>query len=104
MTALQRHLPRQEMIAAGWMDAQGNVDQRFKSPAQGAATSTWAATSPRLAGMGGVYCEDCDIAEPTDPDSPTARLAGVDAHAVDPDAAASLWDLSAELTGINAFA
>ncbi|MDQ6738825.1 MAG: SDR family NAD(P)-dependent oxidoreductase [Actinomycetota bacterium] len=71
MTELQRHLPREEMIAAGWLDAQGKVDPRFKSPEQGAATSIWA---------------------------------GVDAHAVDPDAAARLWDLSAELTGINVFA
>jgi NAD(P)-dependent dehydrogenase (short-subunit alcohol dehydrogenase family) len=104
MTELQRHLPREEMMAAGWIDAGGNVDPRFKSPAQGAATATWAATSPQLAGMGGVYCEDCDIAEPTDPGSPMARFAGVDPHAVDPVDAAKLWTLSAALTGINAFA
>ncbi|MFI5084527.1 MAG: oxidoreductase [Actinomycetales bacterium] len=104
MTDLQRHLPREEMVAAGWMDAEGNVDPRFKSPAQGAATSTWAATAPALAGRGGVYCEDCDIAEPTDPASATARVAGVDAHAVDPGLAQRLWDLSADLTGVNAFA
>lgn len=103
MTELQRHLPREEMIASGWMDEQGNVDARFKSPAQGAATSVWAATSPALEGMGGVYCEDCDIAEPTVPGSPEARIRGVDAHAVDRDDAARLWALSAELTGINAF-
>jgi hypothetical protein len=29
------------------------------------STPTWAATSPALAGMAGVYCENCDIAEPT---------------------------------------
>ncbi len=29
---------------------------------QGAATSVWCATNPRLDGLGGVYCEDCDIA------------------------------------------
>src|SRR5215213_9837604 len=65
MTPLQRHLPREEMIASGWMDEEGNVDDRFKTPEQGASTSTWAATSPQLAGMGGVYCENCDIAKPT---------------------------------------
>ena len=27
-----------------------------------------AQTSPRLAGMGGVYCEDCDIAEVSTPE------------------------------------
>ncbi len=38
------------------------------------------------------------------PDSPTARIEGVDAHAIDPDAAARLWAVSAELTGVDAFA
>lgn len=104
MTELQRHLPREEMIKAGWMTEDGTVNSQFKSPEQGAATSTWAATSPMLDGKGGVYCEDCDIAEPTVPGSATARISGVDAHAIDPDAAARLWSLSAELTGVNAFA
>ncbi len=103
MTELQRHLPREEMIAAGWMDEDGKVDARFKTPAQGAATSVWAATSPALEGMGGVYCEDCDIAEPTLEGSPEARIRGVNAHAVDRADAARLWTLSAELTGVNAF-
>jgi NAD(P)-dependent dehydrogenase (short-subunit alcohol dehydrogenase family) len=103
MTELQRHLPREEMIAAGWMDEHGTPDPRFKTPAQGAATSVWAATAPALEGMGGVYCEDCDIAEATVPGSPEARIKGVDAHAVDREAAARLWQVSAEMTGINAF-
>lgn len=103
MTELQRHLPREEMVAAGWMDDSGTVREGFKTPEQGAATSVWAATSPQLDGMGGVYCEDCDIALPTDASSPLARFAGVDAHAVDPESAARLWDVSAELTGANAF-
>lgn len=103
MTELQRHLPRAEMVAAGWMDEHGKVDARFKTPEQGAATSVWAATSPALQGMGGVYCEDCDIAEPTQAGSPEARIRGVDAHAVDPSDAARLWVLSAEMTGVNAF-
>ncbi|RAN79211.1 oxidoreductase [Bacillus sp. SRB_336] len=103
MTELQRHLPREEMVAAGWMDDAGTVREGFKTPEQGAATSVWAATSPQLEGMGGVYCEDCDVARPTDASSPLARFAGVDAHAVDPDIAARLWEVSAELTGVDAF-
>jgi len=103
MTELQRHLPREEMVAAGWMDEHGTVDARFKTPEQGAATSVWAATSPLLQGKGGIYCEDCDIAEPTKAGSPEARVRGVDAHAVDPSDAARLWTLSAEMTGVNAF-
>jgi len=103
MTELQRHLPQEEMINMGWVDADGNVNELFKSPEQGASTSVWAATSPQLDGMGGVYCEDCDIAAPTDPSSPFARYIGVDAHAIDPSQAARLWELSADLTGTNAF-
>ncbi|MGO4432228.1 SDR family NAD(P)-dependent oxidoreductase [Paenarthrobacter sp. RAF9] len=104
MTELQRHLPKEEMVAAGWMDAEGNVREGFKTPEQGAATSVWAATSRALSGMGGVYCEDCDVAKPTDKESPLARYQGVDAHAIDKADAARLWELSAKLTGVNAFA
>jgi NAD(P)-dependent dehydrogenase (short-subunit alcohol dehydrogenase family) len=92
LTPLQRHLPKEEMVAAGWMSAEGVPDERMKTPEQGAATSVWAATSPQLEGMGGVYCENCDIAEPTDPADPMARYRGVEAHAV-----------SAQMTGVNAF-
>jgi NAD(P)-dependent dehydrogenase (short-subunit alcohol dehydrogenase family) len=100
LTPLQRHLPKEEMIAVGWIDEAGNqIDHSLKTPEQGAATQTWAATSPQLAEMGGVYCEDCDIAEPSDG---TVR-AGVRDHAADPGQAARLWTLSAELTGVNAF-
>jgi NAD(P)-dependent dehydrogenase (short-subunit alcohol dehydrogenase family) len=102
LTPLQRYLPREEMVERGWIDENGNPLQRFKTSEEGASTATWAATAPKLEGMGGVYCEDCDIAEPTDPAS-TVR-AGVDWHAVDPDAAARLWGVSAELTGVDAFA
>jgi NAD(P)-dependent dehydrogenase (short-subunit alcohol dehydrogenase family) len=104
MTPLQRHLPKEEMIASGWIDEEGNVNERFKTPEQGASTATWAATSPQLDGHGGVYCEDADVAEPTDVGGPTARTSGVDAHAIDPEQAARLWALSAELTGVDAFA
>ncbi len=101
LTPLQRHLPREEMMAAGWVDEEGRgIDPSFKTPEQGAATAVWAATSPRLEGVGGVYCEDCDVA-------PLARAPGergVREHAVDPEGAARLWGVSAALTGVNAFA
>ena len=104
LTPLQRHLPREEMVAAGWIDEEGNLTaSHFKAPEQGAATATWAATNPKLAGMGGVYCENCDIAQSFDPDTMPATTAGVCGYAVDPEQAARLWTLSAELTGVNAF-
>ncbi|QOV40549.1 SDR family NAD(P)-dependent oxidoreductase [Streptomyces ferrugineus] len=102
LTPLQRHLSKEEMIERGWIDEQGDPldPEGFKTPAQGAATQVWAATSPQLDGMGGVYLEDCDIAEPA-PDSD--ERTGVKDWATDRGQAARLWDLSAELTGVNAF-
>ena len=101
MTPLQRHLTTQEMVDRGWIDEHGTVvESSFKTPEQGAATSVWAATSPQLAGMGGVYCEDCDIAAP----AVDGVFRGVKAYAADPEQAARLWALSAELTGVDAFA
>lgn len=102
-TPMSRGLSKAEQAARGWLDEQGNLNERaLKTPQQGAATQVWAATSPLLAGLGGVYCEECDIAEraPRDPDVRT----GVHDHATDPEQAARLWALSAELTGIDAFA
>ncbi|MGW3668454.1 SDR family NAD(P)-dependent oxidoreductase [Streptomyces sp. NPDC005141] len=102
LTPLQRHLPREEMVERGWIDENGTPlnPEGFKTPEQGAATQVWAATSPQLAGLGGVYCEDCDIAEPAPADG---TRTGVRTYATDPGEAARLWDLSAELTGVNAF-
>ncbi|MFD4552890.1 SDR family NAD(P)-dependent oxidoreductase [Streptomyces sp. NPDC058469] len=104
LTPLQRHIPQAEMIERGWMDEQGDVlnPEGFKTPEQGAATEVWAATSPQLDGMGGVYLVDCDIAEPAaDGDDDRTR---VKSWATDPEQAARLWKLSADLTGVNAFA
>jgi NAD(P)-dependent dehydrogenase (short-subunit alcohol dehydrogenase family) len=99
LTPLQRHLEREEMVGFGWIDAEGNpLNPGFKSPEQGAATQVWAATSPKLEGLGGLFCEDCEIAELSTDDSP-----GVRPYAVDPASAARLWSVSAELTGENAF-
>jgi NAD(P)-dependent dehydrogenase (short-subunit alcohol dehydrogenase family) len=103
-TPLQRHLDRQEMVDRGWLDAEGNpVARWFKSPRQGAATTVWAATSPALDGLGGLYLEDCDVAELAPPDADLQTRSGVARYAVDPVAATRLWGLSAELTGVDAF-
>ncbi|AZS83397.1 SDR family NAD(P)-dependent oxidoreductase [Streptomyces griseoviridis] len=103
LTPLQRHLPKREMVERGWIDENGEPldPQGFKTPPQGAATQVWAATSPALDGLGGLYLEDCDVAEPAPEDGAGF---GVKAWAVDPDQAARLWELSARRTGVNAFA
>ena len=54
----------------------------YKTPAQGAATSVWCATSPRLDGMGGVYCEDVDVAVAVAAEA--TSLSGVRPWAIDP--------------------
>lgn len=100
-TPLQRHLPKEEMVALGWIDEDGEPTELaktgFKTPEQGCSTTLWAATSASLEGKPGVYCEDCDIAAPTDPDSPLARYRGVNEHAADDEAAEKLWEISERL-------
>jgi len=99
LTPLQRHLSREEMVALKWVDEEGNgINPGFKTPEQGAATQVWAAASPQLEGRGGVYCEDCDIAEPV---PASGERIGVKAYAVDPEEAKRLWELSIELTGVS---
>lgn len=72
-TNLQRHLPDEEMVALGWKSPDGGIPDMikamFKTPEQGASTTVWAATAPKLDGKGGVYCEDCDIARAATPES-----------------------------------
>jgi len=58
----------------------------FKNVEQGAATTLWCATSPQLDSIGGVYCENCDVAwlKPEGDD-------GVRPYAIDPALAQRLW-------------
>lgn len=101
LTNLGRYMTRQDRLDLGLIDEAGNdISTGLKTPEQGAATQVWAATAPRLDGMGGAYCEDCDIAEPAYAEGPS----GVRDYALDPGQAARLWTLSADLTGVDAFA
>jgi hypothetical protein len=95
MTSLQRHMSKADIESRGWVDAEGNVNERFKTVAEGASTSTWAATAPELKGQGGVYLEDCGFAEICEsrPEFPK----GVISYAVDKDQANRLWQLSEEM-------
>jgi NAD(P)-dependent dehydrogenase (short-subunit alcohol dehydrogenase family) len=99
MTDLQRYMPEEEKRAMGWIDADGKVDERFKTPSQGAATSVWCAANAQLDGKGGVYCEDCDIAELVPPDH--KAFSGVRPWAIDPVLADKLWSLSERMTGVR---
>ncbi|MDB4942841.1 MAG: Short-chain dehydrogenase/reductase [Labilithrix sp.] len=94
--------------AMGLVDEAGNaiIDpaRGKKTPAQGASTIVFAATSPLLANIGGVYLTDNDVsalddsARPLTADSvPTAATSS----SVDPHAAQRLWELSERLLRPN---
>jgi len=94
VTDLMRSMTEEEQRRA--VDAARAV---LKNTEQGAATSVWCATSPALDGMGGVYCEDVDIAEEVPADSPEPR--GVRPWAIDPELAERLWTLSEGWSGVR---
>ncbi|MGK5046608.1 oxidoreductase [Janthinobacterium sp. GB4P2] len=102
LTPLVRHLDLDDMRRVGALDEQGQVNpppqSGFKNVAQGAATAVWCATSAQLDGMGGVYCEDCDIATLVADDSTGP---GVRRWASDPVQARQLWVLSEQMTGVR---
>ncbi len=95
ITPLQRHLEQEEMVALGWLNENGEPSElaakMFKSPTQGASTTLWAATSPQLDNIGGVYCENCDVAGLAS-EGENARYIGVNNWAVDSEEANRLWD------------
>ncbi|WP_145018536.1 oxidoreductase [Paenibacillus sp. Y412MC10] len=112
-TGLEKHLSREELHASGVIDENGqpvlDPAKNLKTVGQGAATSVWCATSPQLDNMGGVYCENCDIA-PLGQDAEnefhldnnsTLTDSGVMTYAVDPKAADRLWSLSEQLVGLT---
>jgi NAD(P)-dependent dehydrogenase (short-subunit alcohol dehydrogenase family) len=94
ITELMRSMSEEEVASAV---ARAHDIGTFKNTEQGAATSVWCATSSQLDGMGGVYCEDCDIAEAVPADFPEQR--GVRPWATDPEFADRLWTMSEAWTG-----
>ena len=94
MTELSRYMVPEdfELLRAA---APPGEEMTFKSVEQGAATSVWGATSPQLAGLGGLYLEDCHIAEP----ATVGKSGGIADYARDPALADRLWVLSEALVG-----
>ncbi|MFF4258295.1 oxidoreductase [Streptomyces sp. NPDC001663] len=106
-TGLIKHVDPEIIRASGTVDEAGrpirDPERQWKTVQQGAATSVWCATSPQLAGVGGVYCENCDVSPLVTPETESAWYAGEETpgvlpHAVDPEAAARLWEVSERLT------
>lgn len=102
LTQLARHLTPAEIAGFDALDENGrpriDPSRGMKTVAQGAATSVWCATSPQLDGLGGVYCEDCDVA--TVYAGETGRQ-GVHPWAADDALAERLWHLSEKLSGVS---
>ena len=97
MTELARHLTPDD-IKDLMERAPGDDGLVWKPVEAGAATSCWAATAPELDGRGGLYLEDCGVAEPAAAEDDAH---GFLPHAVDPEAARRLWTLSEELLDVR---
>jgi NAD(P)-dependent dehydrogenase (short-subunit alcohol dehydrogenase family) len=101
-TELAREAPLELFQKLGFVDTNGNILPEIlaslKTIPQGAATTVWCATSPLLNNIGGVYCEDADVAGLN---NGTPGTSGVAAYSLDEQSAIRLWNLSEEMTGIN---
>lgn len=101
-TELAREAPLELLQQFGFYDAQGKIVPEvvasLKTIPQGAATTVWCATSPLLNRLGGVYCEDADVATLA---LGSEMSAGVKPYSVDAAAAKRLWQLTEKLTDIS---
>lgn len=106
-TELGRNISMDEPLIQGYLDADGkpilDPENGLKTVEQGASTQIWLATSPKLENLGGVYAEDCEIADVTViNDNATevdevVRRKGVMPYAIDKENADKLWTLSEKL-------
>lgn len=101
-TELGREAPIDLFQKLGYTDAEGNilpeVAASLKTIPQGAATTVWCATSPMLNHIGGVYCENVDIASMV---TNVSIIGGIKPYSLDEANANRLWKLSEELTKIE---
>ena len=99
-TELAREASLELFQKMGFCDDLGNILPEIaaglKTVPQGAATTVWCATSPMLSGVGGVYCEDVDIAGLAQGSSASG---GVKPYSLDETNAKRLWLLSEEMLG-----
>ena len=98
-TELLREAPMATLQQFGFYDENEEpveeVVSSLKTIPQGAATTVWAATSPTLNEIGGVYLEDVDVAELAN--SEEGLTSGVKPYSLDESNAKRLWELSEEL-------
>lgn len=96
----------EELRAMGLIDETGapiiDPERGKKTLAQGASTIVFAAASPLLEGLGGVYLKDNDISPLDDESRPLTAdsiPSEVTSSSIDPYAAQRLWELSERLLG-----
>lgn len=94
VTNLSHNLTDDELSEMGAINKNGergydSYTNEHKTIKEGAATIVWCAVSQQLAGYGGVYCENGDIAPIATDD--TDRI-GVKPWAIDKEAALTLWE------------
>jgi NAD(P)-dependent dehydrogenase (short-subunit alcohol dehydrogenase family) len=97
-TELGRHMTPQvmeQMRSAAPPQPDGQSAFTFKSIPQGAATSVWSGLVAPADAVGGLYCEDCHVAEIKEGDA----RGGVRAYALDPERAKALWAKSEAMVG-----
>lgn len=103
-TELAREAPISLLQEMGFFDAGGNmlpeVAASLKTIPQGAATTLWCATSPSLNNLGGVYCEDVNVAVIADP-HPGQLPGGVSGYSLDELNAKRLWQWTEQTLGIT---
>lgn len=101
-TELAREAPLELFIKMGFCDETGDmlpeVAASLKTIPQGASTTVWCATSPQLNHIGGVYCENTDVAELY---SGQGFSEGVKPYSLNEDNAKQLWKWSEKLTGLT---
>lgn len=97
---MQRRIPTRAMFWITLMGVPALSSYTMLRPSFGDYTSSPQSLSGRFYSQR-LFCEDCDVAVLDDSPQPTEH--GVRTYAIDPVQAERLWQLSAELTGINAF-
>lgn len=102
-TELNRLVSNEELQNFGVFDEKGNVindpSKGLKSLSQGAATTVWCATNSKLKNIGGVYCEDVEVAILDDlQETKEGVMKDVMPYALIESSAKILWTLSESLS------
>jgi NAD(P)-dependent dehydrogenase (short-subunit alcohol dehydrogenase family) len=113
-TELSRNVSHKVLQNFGLFDESGNIindpSKGLKTLSQGASTTVWCATNPKLNDVGGVYCENTEIAELDiikkgvsieSIEGEQKMHIGVLPYALDKVASQKLWMLSEELINIK---